>query len=138
MTDTNVPTATTTATPEQEMAVLLAQLAALSRSSLDITRACIDLTATGPSFVFGVPQTPDELDALFPPGRGDNQVWHVVTIGRNPGFAEADDEVLGIPNQHRRRKTSRQEALAYYRHQWGLSAVIKLTEAPVDLEAPVV
>jgi hypothetical protein len=29
---------------------------------------------------------PDELDALFPAGYGDNIHWHVVCVGRRPGL----------------------------------------------------
>ncbi|KAJ7776641.1 hypothetical protein DFH07DRAFT_951775 [Mycena maculata] len=145
-----------TLTPEDEMKVLLAQVAALSRASLEVTRACINITEsfphvvraqvdaavqailpTDPPFVLGVAPTPDELDALFLPGHGNNQVWHVVCVGRHPGFEEADAEVLLIPGQTRRRKVGRQEALAYYRHKWGLSKVLKIMEVESDEPAAV-
>ncbi|KAJ6532818.1 hypothetical protein B0H10DRAFT_2247390 [Mycena sp. CBHHK59/15] len=39
-------------------------------------------------------------------------------------------QVLGIPNQARRRKTGRLEALAYYREEYTGNRVMKFAEAP--------
>ncbi|KAJ6516539.1 hypothetical protein C8R47DRAFT_1205779 [Mycena vitilis] len=148
---------TTAATPDQEMTAMVTELAALSRLALKMTHLCIDLNETiprvvqaqvdakvatalaalipsGPAFYRSAGPTPDELDAQFPPGRGDHQEWHVVCIGRNPGLyassTEADEQVLGVPKQARKRKDNRQEALLYYRTQHGLGEVMRVSETP--------
>ncbi|KAJ7449016.1 hypothetical protein FB451DRAFT_1374173 [Mycena latifolia] len=75
--------ATITATPEQELAALVAKVTTLSRVALDLTAKCLDINQELPrviasqvaaavaevtpdaDFVRGVPLTPDELDALY-------------------------------------------------------------------------
>ncbi|KAF8187857.1 hypothetical protein K438DRAFT_1972561 [Mycena galopus ATCC 62051] len=93
---------------------------ALSKLALDMTRHCIDINDKLPrivraqvaaalselraalGFYQGIAPTPSQLDALFPPGRGDNQTWYVICIGCQPGLyatpEEADDQVLGVPD----------------------------------------
>ncbi|KAJ6452168.1 hypothetical protein C8R47DRAFT_1229514 [Mycena vitilis] len=150
---------TTAATSDQDMAAMVSQLAALSKLALKMTALCIDvgerlphviqaqvdakvaaaLDAAMPSdpaveFYRSAGPTPDEIDAQFPQGRGDNQEWHVVCVGRNPGLyatsTEADSQVLGVPHQARKKKDNRQEALLYYRTQHGLGEVMRVSEAP--------
>ncbi|KAJ7673509.1 hypothetical protein B0H17DRAFT_1140849 [Mycena rosella] len=93
--------------------------------------------------VKGVPRTPDQLDAAHPPGLGDNMAYHVVTTGREPGLyasvAESDAQVLGVPSK-RLRKSTRMEALAYYRFMYNDGKVEKWTpgaaaEASVPLSS---
>jgi hypothetical protein len=43
---------------------------------------------------------------------------------------EADEQVTGVPHQHRRKMTGRVPALAYYRQLHGLGQVMRLTEIP--------
>ncbi|KAJ6478446.1 hypothetical protein DFH09DRAFT_1108306 [Mycena vulgaris] len=88
------------------------------------------LVPTG-DFVQGVALTPAQLDAQFPPGTGDTQTWHVVCIGREPGFERATDQVRGIPNQLRQKKSSRQEALNLYRYKHQAGHVQKWNEVTV-------
>ncbi|KAJ6517351.1 hypothetical protein C8R47DRAFT_1205575 [Mycena vitilis] len=148
---------TTAPISDQEMAPVVSQLAVLSRLALKMATLCIDLnesipqavqsqvdakvaaalaefTRPGPTFYRSPGPTPDEMDARFPPGRGDQQEWHVVCVGREPGLyatsAEANDQVLGVPNQSRKKKDSRQEALLYYRTQYGLGEVLCVSEVP--------
>ncbi|KAJ6538210.1 hypothetical protein DFH09DRAFT_1324076 [Mycena vulgaris] len=158
MTDTSIP-ATTAATPDEELAALVAQVAALSKTALDLTKNCIDIhhtiidtiprvvasqvaaalaaAAVVPTgdFVQGVALTPAQLDAQFPPGTGDTQTWHVVCIGREPGlYASAElatDQVRGVPNQLRQKKSSRQEALNFYRYKHQAGQVQKWNEVAV-------
>ncbi|KAJ7202455.1 hypothetical protein C8J57DRAFT_1260272 [Mycena rebaudengoi] len=40
-------------------------------------------------FVRGVPITPAALEALHPPGTGDDVSWHVVLVGREPGMFQS-------------------------------------------------
>ncbi|KAJ7774397.1 hypothetical protein B0H14DRAFT_2965332 [Mycena olivaceomarginata] len=161
--------APTAATPQQDLAALVSQVAALSilavnitqrcvdteekamsKLALDMTRHCIDLTDKIPrvvraqveaaiaevspptAFVQGVAPTPAQLEAQFPLGRSDNQAWYVVCIGRQPGLYatpdEADAQVLGVPNQSRRKVVGRVPALAYYRQMYDLQRVMRLTE----------
>ncbi|KAJ6548366.1 hypothetical protein B0H19DRAFT_1298949 [Mycena capillaripes] len=139
---------TNAATPEQELAALIAQVGALSKIALDMTRHCIEINdqlprvvraqvdaalaglTPAPAFVQGAAPTPAELEAAFPPGRGDNQTWYVVCIGCRPGLyatpEEADDQVLGIPGQSRRKMSGRGPALAYYRHMYSQNGVMRL------------
>ncbi|KAJ7442102.1 hypothetical protein B0H11DRAFT_2251729 [Mycena galericulata] len=170
------PDATNTPTPEEELAALVAQVGALSKLALDMTRSCIDISDSiprivraqvippiakilppgplfdsiprivraqvdaaiakilppGPLFFRSVAPTPAQIEARFPPGTGDNQPWYVVCIGRSPGLyatsQEADDQVNGVPNQSRKKKDSRQEALLYYRSQYEIGEVMQVSE----------
>ncbi|KAJ7088342.1 hypothetical protein C8R44DRAFT_751910 [Mycena epipterygia] len=60
------------------------------------------LHAASEDFVEVPAPTPDELDARFPPGTADSQVWHVVCIGREPGLyanhTDAYEQMRGVPN----------------------------------------
>ncbi|KAJ7866847.1 hypothetical protein B0H14DRAFT_3442239 [Mycena olivaceomarginata] len=125
---------------------------AMSKLALDMTRHCIDLTDKIPrvvraqveaavaevhppvAFSQGIAPTPAQLEAQFPSGRGDNQAWYVVCIGRQPGLYatadEADAQVLGVPDQYRRKVVGRIPALAYYRQMYDLQRVMRLTEIP--------
>ncbi|KAJ7459013.1 hypothetical protein FB451DRAFT_1182599 [Mycena latifolia] len=146
--------ATTTASPEQELAALVAQVTALSKLALEMTKHCIELhgkstplyalpgviasqvaaalavpAASSVDFISGTALTPDELEALFPPGVGDHQTWHVVCIGREPGLypsaEDAEEQVKGVPNQFRQKKSGRLEALSFYRYKYLRGEVIK-------------
>ncbi|KAJ6626304.1 hypothetical protein B0H10DRAFT_1941868 [Mycena sp. CBHHK59/15] len=174
---TTLSLATTNASnPQGELETLVAQVAALTAMSLDMTQVCIDVqtqvpsialskrsmeitkmclavqtqiplvvasqvaaataAALGPAptFVQGMPRTPDQVDAAHPPGTNDDQAWHVVCIGREPGLyasvAEADAQVSGVPNQFRQKKASRVEALAFYRLKYTDRKVEKWTQVP--------
>jgi hypothetical protein len=52
--------------------------------SQDLSHWPLDLAAI--EWVQGVPLTPDQLDASFPAGVGDDLAWQVVCIGREPGL----------------------------------------------------
>ncbi|KAJ6514778.1 hypothetical protein DFH09DRAFT_1328037 [Mycena vulgaris] len=84
----------------------------------------------------GVPLTPDQLDASFPAGVGDDLPWQVVCIGREPGlYASADtanEQLTGVPNQFRQKKSTRLEALAFYRHRYNAGKVQKWTPVPPE------
>ncbi|KAJ7195412.1 hypothetical protein B0H12DRAFT_1245565 [Mycena haematopus] len=137
----------------QQLAELVSKVTSLSKMTVDMTRLCIDINAdlpvvlkaqvaadvalatpAAPRFYHSAALAPDELDKLFPPGYGDNLAWHVVCVGRRPGLyassADADDQVRGIPNQSRKKKDSRQEALFYYRTQYTLGECERVSEAP--------
>ncbi|KAF8190202.1 hypothetical protein K438DRAFT_1971082 [Mycena galopus ATCC 62051] len=121
----------------------------LSKLALDMTRHCIEIHDKLPrviraqvdatlgesrAFYQGIASTPAQLEALFPPSRGDNQTWYVVCIRCRPGLyatsEEADAEVLGVPDQSRRKVTGRVAALAYYRQMYEQQKVMRLTEVP--------
>ncbi|KAJ7206710.1 hypothetical protein C8J57DRAFT_1614701 [Mycena rebaudengoi] len=82
-----------------------------------------------PDFVEGVAITPDALDLLNPAGSGDDCYWHVVLVGREPGIYQSvttsDELVKGVPSAGRRRKSSRLEALTYYRVNYDAGKVKK-------------
>ncbi|KAJ7083944.1 hypothetical protein B0H15DRAFT_951698 [Mycena belliarum] len=133
---------------------------ALSKQALAMTSLCIDVkTQIAPAFsaaanravaslvnapvpfpdhlwVKGVALTPDQLEASFAPGVGDEQTWHVVCIGREPGLyaspAEANLQIEGVPNQFREKKKSRVEALAFYRYRYETARVEKWNSVLVD------
>lgn len=46
----------------------------------------VDILQATRVFYQGTAPTPTELDALFPPGQGDNKAYHVVCVGRAPGL----------------------------------------------------
>ncbi|KAJ6532227.1 hypothetical protein DFH09DRAFT_1408551 [Mycena vulgaris] len=147
-------TSTTTPTPAQELAALVAKVAALSKLALEMTKLTMDiddaiphviasqvaeaveaLQPPPPQFVEGVAYTPAQMDTMFPPGFGDHQAWYVVIVGREPGLycssVAADAEVNGVPGQFRQKKASRIEALAFYRNRYNDNAVVKLNEVAV-------
>ncbi|KAJ7861513.1 hypothetical protein B0H13DRAFT_2355077 [Mycena leptocephala] len=126
----------------------------LSQQSLEVTQACLDVksqvgpivnrvlaaAASAPSprapaieWVRGVPLTPDQLDASFSAGVGDDLTWQVVCVGREPGLylsaQQANAMLKGVPNQFRRKKSGRVEALAYYRLLYANGEVQKWNEA---------
>ncbi|KAJ7694606.1 hypothetical protein B0H17DRAFT_1199136 [Mycena rosella] len=134
---------------------------ALSKKALDMTALCLDVKACippafisaahaaaaaavvpaapplrDPLWVQGTAITPDELEAQFGPGLGDNLPWQVVCIGREPGLYasvdDANDQLNGVPNQFRQKKSTRLEALAFYRHRYSCGKVEKWTEVPED------
>ncbi|KAJ6539874.1 hypothetical protein DFH09DRAFT_1323424 [Mycena vulgaris] len=152
-------TSTTSPTPAQELAALVAKVAALFKLALEMMKLTMDIddaipnvvasqvaeavAATQPlvpQFVEGVASTPAQMDAMFPPGFGDHQPWYVVIVGREPGLygssVRADAEVNGVPGQFRQKKSSRIEALAFYRNRYNDNAVIKLNEVVVAAPAP--
>ncbi|KAF8130398.1 hypothetical protein K438DRAFT_1999432 [Mycena galopus ATCC 62051] len=147
-------------TPTEELAVLVSKVTALSKYALDMTRLCIEigeglpdivkaqvdsaiteLTPAGPHFYHTAAISPDNLEALFPAGYSDNQPWYVVCVGHRPGLyassADADDQVRGVPNQSRKKKDSREEALLYYRSQYRLGECERVSEAPPASHVPV-
>ncbi|KAJ6448080.1 hypothetical protein C8R45DRAFT_1114217 [Mycena sanguinolenta] len=124
---------------------------ALTKLIVDMTRLCLDVQdklprvvraeveaavaevrPPTPIFYQGVAPTPAQMEGMFPAGRGDNQQWHVVCVGRQPGLYatsdEADVQVHGVPDQSRRRMTGRAAALAYYRQMYEQGKVMRLTE----------
>ncbi|KAJ7683775.1 hypothetical protein B0H17DRAFT_1226607 [Mycena rosella] len=153
----NMNTSTTTSTPTPELAALVVQVHALSKLmplmvytipdivAAEVARTLDDATFPGPMFLHGPPRTPDQMDALFPPGFGDHQAWYVVVVGREPGLygssVETDAQVNGIPNQFRRRKTSCCEALDFYCQEYNARRIDKINEVPgavLPAPAPVV
>ncbi|KAJ7085638.1 hypothetical protein B0H15DRAFT_801799 [Mycena belliarum] len=140
------------------------QSIALSKQALEMTSLCIDVkTQIAPAltaaanraiaslanapvaapvpvpdhlWVKGIALTPDQLEASFGPGVGDEQTWHVVCIGREPGLyaspTEANIQIEGVPNQFREKKKSRVEALAFYRHRYESARVEKWNSVSVD------
>ncbi|KAJ6532323.1 hypothetical protein DFH09DRAFT_1326111 [Mycena vulgaris] len=162
MTDTSTPAAATSAphSLSEELEALVAQVAGLTQMSLAIAQRCVELhtelpaafnaavaaavAATLPAptvWVKGIPRTPTQLEVAHPPGSGDDIPYHVVTIGKEPGLyasvTESDAQVLGVPAGKRLRKSTRLEALAYYRQKYADQQVEKWTSS-VSAAAPVV
>ncbi|KAJ7096924.1 hypothetical protein C8R44DRAFT_889517 [Mycena epipterygia] len=159
----DVPTpaaANSASSPQVELQALIAQVAALSQLAVSMTQQCIDVQTRlpivynaaleaeiaahippPPAWVPGVPRTPDEMDAAHPPGPADYLPHHVVTIGREPGLYtnpnESNDQVNGVPDAHRLKKSTRLEALAYYRHCYMQQAVKKWQPETFTTGAPV-
>ncbi|KAJ7125500.1 hypothetical protein C8R43DRAFT_958457 [Mycena crocata] len=85
------------------------------------------------NWVEAVARHPDEVDAAHPPGTGDDLTYHVVTCGREPGLyssvmpsAEANLQVVGVPDNDRLKQRGRVAALAYYRHMHTSGLVHKM------------
>ncbi|KAJ7898274.1 hypothetical protein B0H14DRAFT_3424633 [Mycena olivaceomarginata] len=156
----NTTITTIAPTSQQEMEALVSKVTALSKLALDMTRLCIEVNDALPAVVQGkivdalaavsspaqvfyhsAAPLPDEIDAMFPPGLFDNQPWHVVCVGRRPGLyashLDTDDQVRNIPNQSRKRKDTREEALLYYRTQYRAGECERVSEAPPASFVPV-
>ncbi|KAJ7655507.1 hypothetical protein B0H17DRAFT_1213975 [Mycena rosella] len=82
-----------------------------------------------PLWVQGILLTPDQLGVQFPPGLGEDLLWQVVCIGREPGLYAS---VNGVPNQSHKKKKSRAEALTFYHICYGKGKVEKWNEVPED------
>ncbi|KAF8210718.1 hypothetical protein K438DRAFT_1958940 [Mycena galopus ATCC 62051] len=146
-------------TPTEELAVLVSKVTALSKYALDMTRLCIEIGEGLPDIVKA--QVDSAITELTPAARTfitlrpyhltfgsplpcwlrDNQPWYVVCVGHRPGLyassADADDQVRGVPNQSRKKKDSREEALLYYRSQYRLGECERVSEAPPASHVPV-
>ncbi|KAJ7772707.1 hypothetical protein DFH07DRAFT_767997 [Mycena maculata] len=178
---TPTPNPTTAATPDEELAALVAQTQSLSKLALDMTKLCIDLNVTrppaeiptaahsssakvqslsklavdmtklcigindaiptvvgsqvavaiapfapvAPQWIHAAALTPAQMQALHPPGPGDLQ-----------SCTEADLQVNGVPGQFRKKKDTREEALAFYEYKYNLNEVDKLVEVPAPAPAP--
>ncbi|KAJ7292249.1 hypothetical protein C8J57DRAFT_1212650 [Mycena rebaudengoi] len=103
----------TTASPPSsaEMETFVVKVAALSKLAIDLTKLAIEVQTELPRIVglqigtvaeeddddylwaAGTPLTPDEMEAKIPPGVGENQTC-----------VDADQQVLGVPNQFRQKK----------------------------------
>ncbi|KAJ7834045.1 hypothetical protein B0H14DRAFT_2591104 [Mycena olivaceomarginata] len=63
---------------------------AINNQIPQVVRSHIDaaIAEICPAHVFyqGTAPTPAKLDALFPPGQGDNKAYHVVCVRRAPGL----------------------------------------------------
>ncbi|KAJ7907804.1 hypothetical protein B0H13DRAFT_2332017 [Mycena leptocephala] len=105
---------------QAKLPVVLAAEVAAATSAAATVAAETDAEAAGPVFVRGVAKTPAQLEAAFPEGSGET--WYVVIRGREPGMYrtadEADAVCNGVPNQLKRKKTSRREAIAWYRSHY--------------------
>ncbi|KAJ7076279.1 hypothetical protein B0H15DRAFT_955802 [Mycena belliarum] len=112
--------------------------AAANRAIASLVNAPVPAPVPVPDhlWVKGIALTPDQLEASFGPGVGDEQTWHVVCIGREPGLyaspTEANLQIEGVPNQFREKKKSRVEALAFYRHWYESARVEKWNAVLVD------
>ncbi|KAJ6500298.1 hypothetical protein DFH09DRAFT_1336192 [Mycena vulgaris] len=132
---------------------------ALSRVSLDMTSRCLDLRSPPLSlwqlglvpppqaidqsdwiWTRGIAATPEQLEASFPPGVGHDLPWQVVCIGCEPGlYASADEansQITGVPNQFRQKKSTRLEALAFYRHRYNAGKVQRWNPVAPEAAAP--
>ncbi|KAJ7158025.1 hypothetical protein C8R43DRAFT_1119265 [Mycena crocata] len=179
MTDTVPTPANNASTPQAEMDALLAMVGnlsqmslnltrlcievqnvvpgiALSRQSLEMTSACLDVkdqirhafavvaeaaaaaAAPPPPSVNWVRRqalTPDQLETSHPHGLSDDSAYQVVTIGREPGIFISSDyastNISGVPKGFRKKKDSRVEALAFYRSQFEAGKVEKWVDVPI-------
>ncbi|KAJ7077355.1 hypothetical protein C8R44DRAFT_896325 [Mycena epipterygia] len=136
--------------PTEELAALVALVAKLASASAAAARAAAEANRLAAevdaklSLALGLANTssitwiravaisPNALEATFPAGSGET--WYVVIRGRNPGlYRTADDantETNGVPNQYRQKKTSRREALAFYREHFDIAAAADLSGIP--------
>ncbi|KAJ6449957.1 hypothetical protein C8R45DRAFT_1114364 [Mycena sanguinolenta] len=93
-----------------------------------VEAAVAEVRPPTPIFYQGVAPTPAQMDMMFPAGRGDNQQWHVVCVGRQPPAWPIRHIVHGVPDQSHRRMTGRAAALAHYRQMYDQGKVMRLTE----------
>ncbi|KAJ7448395.1 hypothetical protein FB451DRAFT_1187818 [Mycena latifolia] len=128
----NVSESTTASSPAAaELDVLITLIGHLAVASSKATRLAAEVqsklpaalalhTAGATTWVRAPPKTPAELEREFPEGSGE--VWYVVIRGREPGMyrtaSEATALTNGVPHQFHRKKTSRREALLFYRDNY--------------------
>ncbi|KAJ7079809.1 hypothetical protein B0H15DRAFT_953896 [Mycena belliarum] len=113
---------TNATTPQTEMAALAAKLQTMSQIASEaqalLTSVLLSTSFVPvPSFVAGIPATPDALAAAFPAAQAVQNYW-VVLRGREPGLyltvTAANAQTSGVPNQYMAKKNGRDEALAFY------------------------
>ncbi|KAJ7902927.1 hypothetical protein B0H13DRAFT_2335448 [Mycena leptocephala] len=79
-----------------------------------------------------VAKTPEQVEAEHEAVPHGSRPWWVVYIGRDPGLyttiEQADRQIKGCPNQQYRRKSSKFEALSYYRLMYENNEVQKWVE----------
>ncbi|KAJ7257983.1 hypothetical protein C8J57DRAFT_1234544 [Mycena rebaudengoi] len=143
MTETSVPA--NTSTSQEELDALTSKVSnrlplLIARQAQEMSQKVAEQVAEqlaaalpppgSPLYTYteGIALTPAQLEATFA-NANEDQNWHVVTVGGDPGLyssiTESDNRVLGYPNGDRRRKSSRTEALAYYRRQYEANKVVK-------------
>ncbi|KAJ7440760.1 hypothetical protein FB451DRAFT_1415002 [Mycena latifolia] len=123
---TSVPTPAAT-----ELEALVSLISRLAVASSEATVLAVEVqaklpavlalhTASTTTWVRAPAKTPAELERAFPEGSGE--VWYVVIRGKEPGMyrtaAEATALTSGVPHQFHRKKTSRREALLFYRDNY--------------------
>ncbi|KAJ7896234.1 hypothetical protein B0H14DRAFT_3425590 [Mycena olivaceomarginata] len=136
-------TATQPSTPT-EMEALVALVVCLSTASMDVVRLAAKVQAKIPAVValeaaaaHASATAAADAAAQASPVWGSGETWYVVICGRKPGMyrtaKEANDNCDGVPNQLKQKKTSRLEALAWYRQLYngphGATGVQKWTPA---------
>ncbi|KAJ7906817.1 hypothetical protein B0H13DRAFT_2333065 [Mycena leptocephala] len=81
-----------------------------------------------------VAKTPQQVEAEHEAVPHGSRPWWVVFIGREPGLyttiEQADLQIKGCPNQQYRRKSSKFEALSFYRLMHDNNKVEKWVELP--------
>ncbi|KAJ6498606.1 hypothetical protein DFH09DRAFT_1103140 [Mycena vulgaris] len=128
----NISTSTTASSPDaSELEALVALINRLTVASSEATRLAAEVQSKLPmalnlhstrstTWVRAAPKTPAEVERQYPEGSGET--WYVVIRGREPGLYRTSDEANaqtnGVPNQYRHKKTSRREALAFYRENY--------------------
>ncbi|KAJ7431727.1 hypothetical protein FB451DRAFT_1319063 [Mycena latifolia] len=144
---------TTAATPQMEMAALVAHLRSIAEAAAQAQAHLSNVLLSSsfipvPSFVAGVPPTPGELAAAFPPEEEVESYW-VVLRGREPGLYRtvkaAEAQTKGVPHQHMERRRGRDEALAFYganypdhvKKWFELPAPVPVAAAPASAPADV-
>ncbi|KAJ7024510.1 hypothetical protein C8F04DRAFT_1270208 [Mycena alexandri] len=128
-------TATTASRPDPELDALLALVAHMAVAASETTLLAAEVNeklhkvlaghvASKITWTRGTPPSATALAAAFPKGSGET--WYVVIRGREPGFYRTSEELTaqtrGVPNQFGQKKTSRSEALAFYRENYLASA----------------
>ncbi|KAJ7687253.1 hypothetical protein B0H17DRAFT_1136379 [Mycena rosella] len=100
------------------------KLPALLTASIEATRLAIEVdsklpmvlalhSAAATTWIRAVPKTPTMIEQEFPEGSGET--WFLSHIG------EANVQTDGVPNQFQQKKTSRREAILFYRDNYAAS-----------------
>ncbi|KAJ7130009.1 hypothetical protein C8R43DRAFT_1133978 [Mycena crocata] len=150
MTDTSRTDATTTPSPAQELAAVVAQVASVTKLAVDLAQLCIQLHDQIPAAVASniaaglIPLAPSlwksqrarllnsrpfSLLALARRRRG---TWSALDASpvSIPLRTTPTLQVNGVPRQFRIKKSGRAEALAFYRAKYGNHEVVKLRKLP--------
>ncbi|KAJ6552336.1 hypothetical protein DFH09DRAFT_1319375 [Mycena vulgaris] len=110
-----IQSSTTASSPDaSELEALVALINRLTVASSEATRLAAEVQSKLP-MALNLHSSPEHH-------LGSGETWYVVIRGREPGLYRTSDEANaqtnGVPNQYRHKKTSRREALAFYRENY--------------------
>ncbi|KAJ7075025.1 hypothetical protein B0H15DRAFT_956840 [Mycena belliarum] len=140
MTDHMTSQTTASSSANAELEALVALVTRLALASNEATRLAVEVQgklsgalgvsiSSGTTWARAPAKTPTQLENEFPEGSGE--VWYVVIRGREPGLYRTPP--VGSRTTSARRKTSRREAILFYRDNYVAAVAAAHAASPAHL-----